>query len=69
MEHLRSRVKGKGIHFFVLVDDVLVVGDDEALTAVLRVADCSKPSLRLWACSGLQIRHGVLVSASSSWVC
>eukprot|EP00966_Prymnesium_polylepis_P196662 4557101-Prymnesium_polylepis.1 len=33
MERLRSRVKGKGIHFFVFVDDVLVVNDDEALTA------------------------------------
>eukprot|EP00966_Prymnesium_polylepis_P055716 1288866-Prymnesium_polylepis.1 len=35
MERLRSRVKGKGIHLYVFVDDVMVVGDDEALTTEL----------------------------------
>ena len=29
---VRSRCAGKGIHFFVFVDDVLVVGDNEELT-------------------------------------
>jgi hypothetical protein len=33
MQRLRVRAAGRGIHFFVFVDDVLCVGDDEALTA------------------------------------
>jgi hypothetical protein len=33
MQRLRVRAAGKGIHFYVFVDDVLCVGDDEALAA------------------------------------
>ena len=31
-DKLRARCAGRGIHFFVFVDDWLVVGDDEDLT-------------------------------------
>ncbi len=33
MQRLRVRAAGLGISFYVFVDDVLVVGDDESLTA------------------------------------
>ena len=32
VQRLREQAKGKGIHFYVFVDDILVVGDDAELT-------------------------------------
>ena len=64
-DKLRKQCCGRGIHFFVFVDDWLVVGDDEALT--LEGCSMLEDELRLLGISWAPNKHRGPLRSWSSW--